>query len=309
MARRNWCVTFWEDPADRALDAPVQYACVGRELCPTTGRTHWQAYVEFSKPVRGSFVKSHFGQADCHFEARRGTQDEAIRYCKKDGLWAVYGTPGKQGARNDLREVADAIRGGKSISSIAEENPAIYCQYRNGLRDIGGFAIAESSKQFRQIQVSVYHGKAGCGKTRKAVEENPDAYILSAPDSGQIWWDGYEGQSCLILDDFYGGIKYSSLLRVLDGYQYRLAIKGSFTYAQWTKVIITSNDHPDTWYQMFNGKVSPALKRRINEIIEIVSICPLINRNRTKIRAERAREERSSSALGRSGAAHLLTLQ
>jgi len=42
-----------------------------------------------------------------------------------------------------------------------------------------------------------YYGKAGCGKIRKAVSSLPDAYMKLS----NKWWDGYQGQKAVILDD------------------------------------------------------------------------------------------------------------
>ncbi len=112
----------------------------------------------------------------------------------------------------------------------------------------------------------VIWGEAGSGKTRMAVENNPNHYMLSVPQAGNLWWDGYEGEDVLIIDDFYGGIQYALLLRILDGYQLRIPIKGGFTYALWTKIIITSNKDPREWYQRGYTK---ALARRINKISHI----------------------------------------
>jgi len=119
---------------------------------------------------------------------------------------------------------------------------------------------------FRVINTEVYWGEAGCGKTRKAVEENPDHYILTTDGEGKVWFDGYAGEKTLILDDFYGGIKYSYLLRLLDGYKCRLEVKGSFTYAMWDKIIITSNKPPNDWY---HHGLTPALKRRLTKTTQM----------------------------------------
>lgn len=42
-----------------------------------------------------------------------------------------------------------------------------------------------------------YWGEPGTGKTRKATDEHPDAYKKLA----NRWWDGYQGQKTVILDD------------------------------------------------------------------------------------------------------------
>jgi hypothetical protein len=70
----------------------------------------------------------------------------------------------------------------------------------------------------------------------------------------------------LLIDDFYGWIKYGFLLKVLDIYPLRLAVKGSHAYACWETVYITSNKAPETWYA---GGMTAALRRRIHSIEHI----------------------------------------
>jgi hypothetical protein len=133
---------------------------------------------------------------------------------------------------------------------------AKYPRLRNELRmDY----LKVETRPFRQVEVIVHWGDAGTGKTKKPYEEG--AFIFDDYDNG--WWDGYDGESVICLDDFYGGIKYSYLLRLLDGYQCRLKIKGGFTYAQWSKVYITSNKKPSEWYAQ---GMTNALGRRITDV-------------------------------------------
>ena len=91
-------------------------------------------------------------------------------------------------------------------------------------------------------------------------------YYMIRNDANIVWWDGYMGEKTLIIDDFDGWISHNRMLGLLDGYQCRLAIKGGFTYARWTKVIITSNKRPESWY---DGVITEALKRRLHVVIDM----------------------------------------
>lgn len=66
----------------------------------------------------------------------------------------------------------------------------------------------------------------------------------------------------MIIDDFYGWIKYSTLLRLLDRYPMRVEYKGGQANFLAKTIIFTSNRHPSEWYKMDNS----ALMRRITEI-------------------------------------------
>jgi hypothetical protein len=71
------------------------------------------------------------------------------------------------------------------------------------------------------------------------------------------------------------------MLNILDGFPLRINVKASHTYANYTKVIITSNVCPDEWYRSVDdppayGKVGTipvqvlsAFKRRLNRVIEV----------------------------------------
>jgi Putative viral replication protein. len=102
MARTaNWLLTDWEDkwPTDeeyepvwkRAEDVGWSYQCNGRERCPETGRVHYHVYLEFPKPVTMGKLKKLLGTPWIHIEPRRGSQKQAIDYCRKDGVWEEFG--------------------------------------------------------------------------------------------------------------------------------------------------------------------------------------------------------------------------
>lgn len=273
---RNWCFTLFVDEEKdygSYISGGDKLRCAVWQLerCPETERLHLQGYVEFTAPMRMAAVKTFLASSSVHLEPRKGPRDAAIAYCRKEdsragGPWE-HGDLGdlRPGKRTDLDQLAERLRDGGSIRELIEDSPGQFVRYHRGLENLHNRMQQERARPFRKLTVMVYHGLAGVGKTRRAIDESGgDFYIL---DQGErVWFDGYDGQGTLIIDDFYGWIKYGQLLRILDGYPYRCEIKGSFTWALWTKVFITSNKAPDTWY---SAGLTEALARRITSIEEI----------------------------------------
>lgn len=265
MTSRSYCFTAYTQPTTE-LNYPMRYIVYQKEQCPETQRIHWQGYAEFSEPIRIKRCQKLLEVPNCHLEKRQGTRDEARSYCMKEcsqlekpfeiGNWSAGG----QGSRTDLKGLLNKIKDGETMLNIIEENPELYGRYRNTIKDYKFEILKNQTKTFRKINVEIHWGEAGTGKTRHCVESCPDAYKLDFDEN--IWWDGYEGETTLIINDFYGNIKYHKLLDILDGYQLRLPVKGGHTYANWNKVLITSNKPPEEWYSY---GMTDALKRRIQE--------------------------------------------
>lgn len=271
---RNWCFTlFVEEEKDYGSlfnsECDARYAVWQLERSPETSRLHIQGYVEFDSPMRLGRVKRSIGDDSVHLERRMGSANEAIAYCKKEesrvlGPWE-YGSHShsRQGRRTDLHEVSDNILSGKTLYQVVDEHPTQYIKYRRGIESLIYLTSTRGIPKWRSLQVLVYYGDSGTGKTRKAIEDAGDEYyILDQAD--RLWFDGYHGDKTLIIDDFYGWIKYGMLLRILDGHPYRCEIKGGFTPAAWTRVVITSNKHPNEWYAT---GITPALRRRIHSVL------------------------------------------
>lgn len=253
---RNYCFTAFTTPAP-TMDLVI-YMVYGEEKCPDTGRLHYQGYVEFTKTQRVAGAKKIFKDDSLHFEKRRGTQKQAIDYCKKDGRFVEFGVPTKQGKRNDLEAIVQEC---KTIDEVMDKHPQVYCMYRNGLKDIYSKKVEENLPVVRNVKVEVYWGVTGSGKTYKALTENDDVYrLLYSQKSDRVNFDGYRGQKCLLIDEFYGQIDYAFMLCLLDKYKLQLHVKGSTTWAQWEKVIITSNSSPCLWYPD-QQNIDPLLRR------------------------------------------------
>lgn len=264
MARaRNWCFTlnnYKEEDPDKLLALPCAYIIIGKEVGDFK-TPHLQGYVEFSTALRLTGLKKI--DPRIHWEPRRGTREQARDYCMKDGDYLEHGVWRIQGERTDLKKFISLVREKKKYSDIIEEVPAAAKMPRT-YQLLKAEVDEETAPKWRDVEVIVFVGPTGVGKTRQAVSLSDNYYKLDPANS--LWFDGYNGQELLIIDDFYGYIKYGHMLQLLDGYKMRLELKGSFTYARWTKVVITSNSHPDKWYP--NIVDTSALLRRIKLIKE-----------------------------------------
>lgn len=265
MSSRSWCFTINNYTLDEELameSVPCRYIIFGKEI-GENNTPHLQGYMEFPGPVRMSGVKKIPGFSRAHIEPRRGTRDQAREYCKKDGEWLEFGNweAGGQGARTDLKELMRVTREKLPTLEVMDEYPVLYARFQRFIEKYKALTEKEQTKKFRTVDVELIIGETGVGKSRRAREIDPDAFTVNPEDS--FPFDGYDGESTIIIDDFEGQLKYKHLLKILDGHQLRINVKGSHRYAQWNKVIITTNEEPESWYQR---GLTPPLKRRLKNV-------------------------------------------
>lgn len=260
---RHYCATFFIEPKIKLPDG-VRYAIYGKEICPSSGKTHWQSYLEFNKPMRMAAVKKMYDDKTIHLEERRGTRDQARTYCMKDNMFEEFGQwISGQGHRSDLDNFVEKLKGGTKLSELMLEEPRLYCQYRNGLKDIAAEIFKAEIPAFREVEVILITGPTGCGKTRQAMAEA--TYKIQG--SQLQWWQDYEGDEVICIDEYNNDMKITDMLAILDGYKLRLNIKGSHTYAAWKKVYITTNLKINEVHENAKNAHREAFFRRIKKIV------------------------------------------
>jgi len=263
---KNWTITLnnFTEPCLHFDSEEMGYLICGEEK-GEKGTPHLQGYVQFKKKKRLSQVKDFFVGA--HLEVARGKPQQNVTYCSKDGKWHDHGKCNAgQGARNDLNGIKELIDAGKPAGDIREEYYGTFIRYRKSLlQDI------EDRKPDRSwpTELHIYWGDTGTGKSRKCYEQFPKAYWKTRGE----WWDGYEGQETVIIDEFYGWIKFSDFLRICDRYPLSVPVKGGFRKFLAKKVICTSNlPWQEWWPNLDRDRIVPAIARRITTVTNFKSL-------------------------------------
>jgi hypothetical protein len=268
---RNWVFTLNFDPLDYefgrpelpALPAGAKYLVYQHER-GEQDHDHYQGYIELRAPQSLGWLKRNVLDR-AHFEPRRGNADQARAYAMKEesrvaGPWE-FGeyVPPNPGRRTDIEAIHQQLVANVPVPDIIREHATALRLIRNLVAAQG--LLAPSRRQFDpDVKVVVYWGEPGMGKTRRAYADAGEDYYLKSPSNK--WWDGYTGQSTVIVDD-YGGDRMESKWGVADfkqwtdKYPVTLEVKGGVVRANWKLLIFTSNYEPAHWYHD-NG---PILRR------------------------------------------------
>lgn len=279
---RNWAFTsFAVDPPTFDIERHV-CAVWQREQAPETGRLHWQGFAKFKNPVSRSAAQDILGLSrEAHLEKAIHPK-ASYEYCRKEDtrVQGPYIYPlgfcweddvKGQGKRTDLSGVADSIREGLSVPAIAERHPESFIKYTRGIAALHAALRGGRRDGTRMPTIYYLHGAPGTGKTRWVYDTfGVDAiYQKTAADK---WWDGYEGQRVILIDEFDGGIPIGDLLQVCDRYPYRADCKGGHVQLSNASefIVFTANDLPESlaWARLPRPNQFAAFRRRVRRFID-----------------------------------------
>lgn len=227
---------------------------------------HYQGYVQFISNKRIAALKKINRRA--HWEKRRGTHDQAVAYCTKKETRISepykWGEEPEKGKRNDLLAVKELIDKGARLEMVADQHFGTFIRYNRGLKL---YMNMKSGERTKKTEVTVIYGPTGTGKTRFCADNFPNSYWVYPQSSGSAkWWDGYDNEEVVIIDEFYGWFPHSYMLRLLDRYPMQVESKGGVSKFLAKQILITSNKSPDTWYPKLEAQY-PQLERRIDNIL------------------------------------------
>ncbi len=241
---RAWQFTtnnYGAQQVDDLKELDCAYLIFGKEAAGTTGTPHLQGYVYF--PTQRSFksVKNQLPDGS-HIEAVKGTAQQNIDYCSKEGDVFTKGEPPKHGARTDIKEFTQVIRSGKTDHELIDLDPGKCARYTKYISFVRQARLQRKTMQ--PVKVTVIVGNVKSGK-EKAYADYPDLYNHTHQYGN--WFCKYNGESAMLIHNFDDSIEEKILIPLLEQYPLMLPVKCYHTYKAWDNVIITSRTHPRDW--------------------------------------------------------------
>lgn len=280
---RNWVFTINNPTTDKLLKTETQCKFLIATLeIAETGTIHYQGYLETTHSRTLDQVKALFVD-NPHLEPRVSTKAKAIAYTLKTVREALTGTsnlsvsafawPGdtnlllttstlkpivtipstttcdelismtvtKLSTSEELSSIQQEIKDGKPMEDIADDHFKLWVKYNNSFTK---YALLQCKPRNFKTEVTVIVGPTGTGKSRYCANLGNTTFWKPRGN----WWDGYERQHTVIIDEFYGWLPYDLLLRLCDRYPLNVEIKGGTINFSPKAIIITSNKRPNEWY-------------------------------------------------------------
>jgi len=225
------------------------------------GTPHLQGYVKLN--VKKAFNSIKKCLPGFHIEKAKGNDEQNYKYCIKEGNVTELGERPRFFANNGERE---KIRWEEQMALAKKgkfdemNQQVLFTSYHNAkaiAKD--NLVMPPDAGGLTGIWIC---GPAGCGKSRKARDEYPNAYLKMC----NKWWDGYQNQENVIIDDFDKA--HSVLGHHLkiwgDRYSFLAEVKGG-AFAIRPKLIIVTSQYriEDIW---LDAETQEALNRRFKVV-------------------------------------------
>lgn len=266
MTSKNWCFTVnnYSD-ADEVFfkEFDCTYMVYGREV-GESGTPHLQGFLVLnSSPVRLSAMKKiHQG---AHWEISKGNSEQNRVYCTKDGDYVETGLIPMSNKRKGAIEIErwDTALCAAKEGRFDDIPSDILIRHLGNLKKIRADHQVAPSALSGELTNQWFHGPPGSGKSTRALEENPGAYLKGI----NKWWDGYVNQDVVIVEDMDPYHKSLALEFKLWGQHqpFPAETKGGSLCIRPKKIVVTSNYTIDETWE--DPTTREAMHRRYTEVL------------------------------------------
>lgn len=261
----------------------IKYVVMFKETAPTTGHVHYHSLLVLNKQARAHVCIELDPSGS--FEKVKGQLKTAYKYVSKDGQkYFEWGTIPQQ--LQDMFEAEEKQARKRSATTKTEQawralvqrakagdqsirDTQLYARFRSYFDDIltarHEDIIYEGELKSKNIWI---HGPAGTGKSRLvwqyAKDTKQDVYVKNQ----NKWWDGYDNQRIVLIDDAGENIKLlaSHIKNWGDRYPFTAEVKGGtrrINSAQFN-LVVTSNY---SIRELFNPTDAEAIERRFDILL------------------------------------------
>lgn len=271
---RKWCFTInnptEDDNPELWLD-PEKVRCATWQLEEggNLATPHYQGMVMWKGRGRRLNGMKELNRRAHFEEMKHGTLRQNWEYCRKesdekgskrlDGPWQIGEEPPEEGrgSRNDLKAVKRKLDEGATMEEIWESHFQSCLRYAKGFRE---YRRLKMGRRHEQTKVIVVWGPPGSGKTtlvaKLAYEKSEtldgrEPYVLTKAmknPSGGMWWEDYDGEEVVIIEEFEGWISRNDFKSLVDKGPYLVPKKGTSVHFLAKYIFITSNRPPNEWW-------------------------------------------------------------
>jgi len=240
------------------------------------GTHHFQGYLELNGMHRFTALKLMPGLERAHFEPRRGTQADNIKYCSKDdethleGPW-IWGEPARQGQRSDLLDVQIKLDNRVPLMTIAKDHFGSWIRHSKAFME---YKRMVTPKRNFKTKVILFVGPSGKGKSTLMECIAPmlgTVFDCAQPKNSGLYFDGYDGQDVLVMDEFDGFyMKPTFFNKLCDRFQCTLPVHHGAGHQMVSKyILIGTNYLPRQWWKNRNAGQLVQTTRRIDVVFKI----------------------------------------
>jgi len=237
----------------------ADYLIYGEEI-GEEGTHHLQGFIQYKHPISFRVCKNALGER-FHIEKRRGTIQQAIDYCKKDGKYYHVGDPQRISSATQKQIWQELIKLSENneLDIIKERYPSYYFRYYEKILSFS----KGSSNIIEELSNEWWYGQTGTGKSYRLWQQYPDHYQKEL----NKWWDHYQGQSVVAIEEWCpkNEVTASALKIWSDRYPFTGQIKGgTLQRIRPQKIIVLSNYSIEQCFT--NEEDREPIKRRFKEV-------------------------------------------